>query len=158
MGQQQLLLIILGVIIVGIAVAVGINMFSAQASSANRDAVAGELQNLASMAQQFYRRPQAMGGGNNSFSGWKIPGQLDTTSTGFYFVVTDTTGTTITDGVLTDANYQSFMIVGVGTEPGEDPEFDNINEMTGRVELRIVVTSGGARLRTAAIDGATEAN
>jgi hypothetical protein len=39
MGQQQLLLIILGVIVVGIAVAVGITMFQDNAVSANRDAV-----------------------------------------------------------------------------------------------------------------------
>jgi hypothetical protein len=39
MGQQQLLLIILGVIVVGIAVAVGITMFKDNAVSANRDAV-----------------------------------------------------------------------------------------------------------------------
>ena len=43
MGQQQLLLIILGVIVVGIAVAVGITMFSDSAISANRDAVTNDL-------------------------------------------------------------------------------------------------------------------
>ena len=67
MGQQQLLLIILGVIVVGIAVAVGITMFSDNAVSANRDAVTNDLVNLASRAQQFYRRPTALGGGQGSF-------------------------------------------------------------------------------------------
>ena len=47
MGQQQLLLIILGVIIVGIAVAVGITMFQDNAISANRDAVTNDLVQLA---------------------------------------------------------------------------------------------------------------
>lgn len=69
MGQQQLLLIILGVIVVGIAVAVGITMFQDNAVSANRDAVTNDLVNLASRAQQFYRRPVALGGGGNSFTG-----------------------------------------------------------------------------------------
>ena len=69
MGQQQLLLIILGVIVVGIAVAVGIQMFSDNAISANRDAVSNDLVNLAARAQQFYRRPTALGGGGNSFVG-----------------------------------------------------------------------------------------
>ncbi|MBW7889065.1 MAG: hypothetical protein H3C35_12030 [Bacteroidetes bacterium] len=67
MGQQQLLLIILGVIIVGIAVAVGITMFQDNAVSANRDAVTNDLVQLAAKAQQFYRKPQALGGGGNSF-------------------------------------------------------------------------------------------
>ncbi len=68
MGQQQLLLIILGVIVVGIAVAVGITMFTDSAMSANRDALTNDLINLASRAQQFYRRPTVLGGGGYSFS------------------------------------------------------------------------------------------
>jgi Tfp pilus assembly protein PilE len=68
MGQQQLLLIILGVIVVGIAVAVGITMFSDSAISANRDALTNDLVNLASRAQQYYRRPTSLGGGGNVFT------------------------------------------------------------------------------------------
>jgi hypothetical protein len=67
MGQQQLLLIILGVIVVGIAVVVGITMFQENAISANRDAVTNDLVNLAARAQQYYRRPVSLGGGGNSF-------------------------------------------------------------------------------------------
>jgi len=69
MGQQQLLLIVLSVIIVGIAVVVGINMFSSSAASANLEAVTSDLLNLASRAQQYYVKPSGMGGGGNSFSG-----------------------------------------------------------------------------------------
>ena len=39
MGSQQLLLIVLGVIIVGIAVIVGISIFGSNADQANKDAV-----------------------------------------------------------------------------------------------------------------------
>ncbi len=74
MGQQQLLLIILGVIVVGIAVAVGITMFQDNAVSANRDAVVNDLVNLAARAQQFYRRPISLGGGQNSFAGLSTNG------------------------------------------------------------------------------------
>jgi Tfp pilus assembly protein PilE len=69
MGQQQLLLIILGVIVVGIAVVVGITMFQDNAISANRDAVTNDLVNLGARAQQYYRRPTSLGGGSNSFQG-----------------------------------------------------------------------------------------
>ena len=68
MGQQQLLLIILGVIVVGIAVAVGITMFADSAVNANRDALTNDLVNLASRAQQYFRRPSSLGGGGNSFA------------------------------------------------------------------------------------------
>ena len=80
MGQQQLLLIVLGVIIVGIAVVVGINVFTASSKNANRDAVIADLTTLAAMAQQYYRKPTAMGGGGNSFVGWTIPTSLKNTA------------------------------------------------------------------------------
>jgi len=69
MGQQQLLLIILGAIVVGIAVVVGITMFQDNAISANRDAVTSDLVALGARAQQYYRRPLPMGGGGVSFEG-----------------------------------------------------------------------------------------
>ena len=69
MGQQQLLLIILGVIVLGIAVAVGITMFWDSSVSANRDGLTNDLSSLASRAQQYYRRPSYLGGGGNSFGG-----------------------------------------------------------------------------------------
>ena len=84
MGQQQLLLIVLGVIIVGIAVVVGINLFTANAISANRDGVAADLTNLGTMAQQHYRKPTSMGGGGYTFTGWTVPNELDTTPNGIY--------------------------------------------------------------------------
>ncbi len=67
MGQQQLLLIILGVIIVGIAVAVGITMFQDNAIDQNRNAVISDLTTLAAKAQQFYAKPITLGGGGNAF-------------------------------------------------------------------------------------------
>ena len=69
MGQQQLLLIILSVIVLGIAVAVGITMFSDSSINVNRDALTNDLAALASRAHQFYRRPAYLGGGGNSFVG-----------------------------------------------------------------------------------------
>ena len=69
MGQQQLLLIVLSVIIVGIAVVVGIQMFGASAASSNQEAVINDLTNLAAKAQQYFVKPVSMGGGGNSFVG-----------------------------------------------------------------------------------------
>ena len=72
MGQQQILLIVLGVIIVGIAVVVGINMFSANAAQANMDAVINDLLVLGAKAQQYYVKPISMGGGGNSYTNINI--------------------------------------------------------------------------------------
>ncbi|MFI5251100.1 MAG: hypothetical protein ACHQQQ_01600 [Bacteroidota bacterium] len=72
MGQQQLLLIILGVIIVGVAIAVGISMFSGQSIASNRDAIITDLSTLGADAYQFKIRPTSMGGGNGTFAGYTI--------------------------------------------------------------------------------------
>jgi len=69
MGQQQLLLLVLSVIIVGIAVVVGINMFSTSAESANLEAVTNDLMHFSSLAQQYYIKPTSMGGGGGAFTG-----------------------------------------------------------------------------------------
>ncbi len=76
MGQQQLLLIILGVIIVGIAIAVGLSLFSAQSIQSNRDAIINDLNNLAAQAYQFRIRPSSMGGGQGKYDGFTIPTKM----------------------------------------------------------------------------------
>ena len=105
MGQQQLLLIVLGVIIVGIAVVVGINVFTASSMNANRDAVISDLTTLAAMAQQHFRKPTAMGGGGNAFTGWVVPASLSQTANMSAAVTPTVTATSIT-------------LVGTGTETG----------------------------------------
>jgi hypothetical protein len=84
MGQQQLLLIVLGVIIVGIAVLISIYVFKVNAIDAKRNNVLNECVNLAGMAQQYYLRPASMGGGGRSFIGWKVPGTLIITANGHF--------------------------------------------------------------------------
>ena len=69
MGQQQLLLIVLGTIIVGVAVVVGINMFTTGAVNAERDALIQDVNNIASSAASYWRKPAALGGGARDFTG-----------------------------------------------------------------------------------------
>lgn len=68
MGQQQLLLIILGAIIVAIAVVVGLNLMSSASNQANLDAVRQDLLTIASSAQGWYGKPTMMEGGGNTFN------------------------------------------------------------------------------------------
>ncbi len=68
MGQQQLLLVILVTIIVGIASAVAITTFSASADNANADAVRQDMLSIASTSQGYLMRPVAFGGGGNDFT------------------------------------------------------------------------------------------
>ncbi len=121
MGQQQLLLIILGVIVVGIAVAVGITMFQDNAVSANRDAVTNDLVNLAARAQQHFRRPAALGGGqgafDNSLGGIGITRIEQLTSK-----PTNANGTY----VLGTVNATTVALTGTGTEKGTDGALINV--------------------------------
>ena len=118
MGQQQLLLIILGVIVVGIAVAVGITMFQDNAVSANRDAVVNDLVNLAARAQQYFRRPTSLGGGQNSFNG------LSADATGLKKLVNTNAAPWVNANgsyaIITAGTDSMVVIEGTGTEIGND--------------------------------------
>ena len=67
MGQQQLLLVILVTIIVGIATVVAINTFGSAADSANIDAVRQDLATFASSAQGYFMKPEMLGGGGGDW-------------------------------------------------------------------------------------------
>jgi len=105
MGQQQLLLIVLGVIVVGIAVVVGINLFNANAEEANKDGIVSDATNLGAMAQQYYKKPNSMGGGGNSFTNWSIPTGLDSTANGTYSPAVSATQVVITGTPFTSTGY-----------------------------------------------------
>ena len=62
MGQQQILLIVLSVILVGIAVAVGISMFNNQQQQSEIDTLVTQLNNAGTSAYQYYLKPTSLGG------------------------------------------------------------------------------------------------
>jgi len=95
MGQQQLLLIILGVIIVGIAIAVGISQFGAHSTQANKDGVTSTLVNISANAYQFKIRPTSMGGGGNSYATYSIPSKMQHDDNGDYSIATAGSATSI---------------------------------------------------------------
>ena len=92
MGTQQILLIVLSVIIVGAAIAVGITMFNNQSYSANKSAIAADAQNFASQVVQYYKTPASQGGGDRS-----IPTGTDGAKTIASFIGWGDTATYIND-------------------------------------------------------------
>lgn len=68
MGQQQLLLVILVTIVVGIATVVALNIFGTSAEQANHDAVRQDMAQIATSSQGWYIKPAMLGGGDNSFA------------------------------------------------------------------------------------------
>ncbi len=73
MGQQQLLLIALGVIVVGVMIVTGMGIFNAYSESTSRDQLVQTLNSLGMIAYEYYKKPAALGGGGGDFSGWKLP-------------------------------------------------------------------------------------
>jgi hypothetical protein len=124
MGQQQLLLIVLGIIIVGIAIAVGMSIMGSSRSETNRDAVVNDLLNLGRKAQSYYRTPAQMGGGSQNFQGFHISAIDTGNANGSYGAVSGSapTGTNFVPGntspVSTSA--QTIYIIGCGTEMGNN--------------------------------------
>ena len=62
MGQQQLLLLVLGIVIVGLAVVVGINAFSENRIKSNTDALVTDALRITSDLQAWALKPAQFGG------------------------------------------------------------------------------------------------
>lgn len=109
MGQQQLLIVILVTIIIGIATLVAVNTFDAAAESANRDAIINDISSLASEGHQYYTNPVVLGGGGRAFDGFTIQGKImPVTGIDAEGEVAQTENGTIE---VRDASGQEFMIV-----------------------------------------------
>jgi hypothetical protein len=100
-GQQQILLIVLGVIIVGLAIAVSLQLFRAHSIDEKRNLLINEGSSLASAAMGYYKKPTSLGGGGNSFIGWTVPPSMTQTATGRF---------------IATAYSDSLVIIGTGNE------------------------------------------
>lgn len=62
MGQQQLILLVLATVIVGIAIVIGIRAFTENSIRANSDAMVQDMVRLASDTQAWKQKPAPFGG------------------------------------------------------------------------------------------------
>ncbi|MBX2991398.1 MAG: hypothetical protein KF749_09530 [Bacteroidetes bacterium] len=132
MGSQQLLLIVVGVVLIGIMVAVGMDMFKDQAASTNRDSISNDLANFAVRAQKYYRKPLVLGGGAHSFNGlsFKHITKNETNSNGTYVLAPDPAS----------GSDPFVSITGTG--------FNNGNDRSAPVEVRITIWPDSVFLET----------
>lgn len=87
MGQQQLMLLVLGVIIVGIAIVVGINLFTGTSVNSNKDAIINDIMNLGQYAYRYRLRPEPLGGGSRSYLNLNLPANLTDNENAIYTYV-----------------------------------------------------------------------
>jgi len=85
MGSQQLLLIVVGVVIVGLAVVLGFNMFEDSADKGRVDAAISYSQNLSRDAVSSLQRGEAMGG-NADLASWVTGHPSGSTAIGGYTI------------------------------------------------------------------------
>lgn len=117
MGTQQLLLIVLGVIIVGIAIAVGITIFNNQAFNANQQAVSQELNTYGTMVIQWWKTPVGQGGAGQLSASVTIPNAAKAIgNTGANNLLTTDNGEFKVTEIDATAGAEEVTIMGLGTE------------------------------------------
>jgi len=139
MGQQQLLLIVLGVIIVGISIVAAINVFSNQSYASNIDAMTADIIQFGSIAQQYYAKPQGFDGGGQSFEGFDASK-----------ILPDTSGTSFNNdnGSYTlDIASQQIIITGTGNII-KDNKYSKVEGIFTPTEItKISISSGLGEIR-----------
>lgn len=122
MGQQQLLLLVLGIVIVGLSVVVGIQAFGENQKKANADALVNDAIRIASDAQAWKLKPGAFGGGAEAsgFTGLTLAQLGYTVDSGVYsnvngsFTITaSAANVTITASSLANSNNDNRVTVTV---------------------------------------------
>ncbi|REL33197.1 hypothetical protein DYD21_13160 [Rhodohalobacter sp. SW132] len=141
MGQQQLLLVILVTIIVGIAAVVALNTFSAAADAASRDALQLDLALVASSAQGYYFRPAMLGGGGRTFQ------DIDFTKFNF--------SGRVVDGNVLEASNENGVYIISAIQPGEFIVTGSIQDSRNTM-VSARVCPNGFRLGTIGYEAAPE--
>ena len=115
MGQQQILFLILGVCVIGIALSAGVITLQSNSSIDHRQVMSQELKTLADEALAYRRRPYEQHGGDGTFIG------LTSTPYG----IAKLTNKPLTQFgefyIAKSGNDRSVQIMAVGDSPGIDP-------------------------------------
>lgn len=77
MGMQQVLLVALVTILVGIAIIVAINVFQSHVKKNHQDLIKTEITKIVGHAVAYKHTPTALGGGGGSFFGYMPAGSED---------------------------------------------------------------------------------
>lgn len=119
MGTQQLLYVVLGLIIVGVAIAVAFSMVKEEAVQRARDSLQNDISLVIMKVQEYYRKSSLQGGGGNSFSGLtpdkiRLSRAKNIESANELWVTANGTYT------LATVSADSVVLEGIGVEVGMD--------------------------------------
>jgi len=115
MGYQQILMIVIGVIIIGLSTTVGLSMFNHEMTRLNRQAVISDMNIFAGVANAYYKAPASYGGGDRE---WNV----DQMGMWFGFNYDEQNNSITNDnGVYVfSASGDVLTIIGTGTSVGND--------------------------------------
>lgn len=141
MGQQQLLLLVLGIVIVALAIVGGIFIFGENIKKTNADALVLDAINIANAAQSWKMRPTTFGGQSGAardnpmdFSGFSLRAiSLDEpyiTPNGVFVVNGDSRGLVI-EGANDELGNKVTMTVDGLTEQDIIAVVSNLNDLGG---------------------------
>ena len=84
MGQQQLILILLAIMVIGVAIAAALGLFSSNSAEQNKLSIINDLNNLRANARKYRMRPGTMAGGAGSYAGFTMPSNLMSNANAVY--------------------------------------------------------------------------
>lgn len=127
MGQQQALLMVLLVVIIGTAIRVGLRVADEQNMQQNRDQLIAQMQNIYAFAEQYATKSISQGGGAGTYTGFKLPKAMSKTSVGTL--------------KATVSGKKNLTIVGTGVVKGNN----------GKAVVRVTYTINARKLKKVAI-------
>jgi hypothetical protein len=114
MGQQQILFLILGVCILGIAISVGVISVQEEPATENREYVIAQLRQLGKEAQAYYARSAGANEGAGTFL------ELTLLSKGIDALTATPSTPRGEFAIRQTGTCNSLQIVGIGVVPGDD--------------------------------------
>ena len=115
MGYQQMLMLVLSILIIGISTVIGIQMFNNEMMNFNRKAVISDMNIFAGVANAYYMTPVNMGGGNRTWDVDKVGLWF-----GFNYDAANNTVLNNNGTYIFSSSGDILTIVGTGTAVGNN--------------------------------------
>ena len=128
MGVQQLMLIVLTVIIIGISISAGIIVFNQTVIRQNRLAIIDDMNIFAGVANTYYKTPIDMGGGNRIWNVDDLGAWF-----GYNYDVANNCFSNFNGTFVFSSDEDVLTIIGSGTEIGTN----------GSTNVQVVLTLTG---------------
>ena len=145
MGQQQLLLLVLGIVIVGLAVVTGIQIFSMNQKQSNADALVLTGMRIATDFQKWLQTPTVLGGGRPITGGVPAMSTISVTLEDLGYPVNGSGQYETADGTYSlTKSANSIVIIGLSSALGQQGDNNRILIEVKGISLDDITTTIGS--------------